>query len=264
MPLVALWLIGLAAASLGAAQIDHMVRAHQYGELSPICRVSTTRQVVALSFDDGPDPSYTPEVVSLLRRYQDRATFFLVGQEAKTYPKIVRLERSAGMEIGNHTWSHPDLPDLSLQRVTSEIARTQHLLTEDGNQVDLVRSPYGEITPAELSTIEHMGLTTVHWSLALDHYVGGLSMSPSEAAAALARDARPGDIILAHDARLLPGDGGGGGARQTAMQALRLLLPALQRRGFAVIPVGELLREGSVVRDTPRPWFWESGFTCPR
>jgi peptidoglycan/xylan/chitin deacetylase (PgdA/CDA1 family) len=254
-----LLVVTTAAAGMGIAQVVHAVQVHRYGSLSPICRVVTDRPLVALSFDDGPDPGYTPAVLALLHRYGDRATFFLIGEHASAYPGLVEQEINAGMEIGNHTWSHPDLPDLSVADALAEVVRTQDLLTQERmGAAPLFRAPLGEIGPDQLAQIEGMGLRPVHWSIALDHYVGGMGLAPGEAAETLARDVRPGDIILAHDARA------GGLGRESAMAALRLLLPALGDRGFEVTTVGDLFAQGAAVQAKPRPWFWESGFTCPR
>ncbi len=255
---VCLALAGSALGVLGVAQGIHTLGTRRYGALTPACRVQTERPVVALSFDDGPDRDYTPAVLALLERYGDRATFFLVGEHARARPELVRMELAAGMETGNHTWSHPHLPSLTRSQASGEIVRTEELLRSLDAGGRLFRAPFGELSPEQLAGVRGMGLEPVHWSLALDHYVGGMGLTPQDAAAALARDARTGDIILAHDAHLGPG------GRETALETLRLLLPALQERGFEVTSVGELLGMGNPIRARPRPWFWESGFTCPR
>jgi peptidoglycan-N-acetylglucosamine deacetylase len=254
--------IGLLAAGLAVlslAELVHAVGSSDYGALAPVCRVSTGRSIVALSFDDGPDPSYTPLMIELLGGLGDRATFFLTGSHAEAFPELVRSELDAGMEIGNHTWSHPHLSDLSPDQAAAEVGRTQReLAREAGSRSTLFRAPYGVISPDQLAAVQAMGLKPIHWSIPLDHYVDGLGLDPKEAAARLLADIRPGDIILAHDAA------DGGIDRGRAMATLRILMPALQRRGIEVTTVSDLLTRGTAVRASPRIWFWQSGFSCPR
>ena len=243
-------------------QASHLAWSEHYDGLGPICRVSTTKPVVAMTFDDGPNSAYTPRVLAMLRASGSHATFFLVGAQAAAHPDLVRTEISSGMEVGDHTSTHPHLPSLSVAGASQQAIDTRAVLTAMGAQVRLFRAPYGEITPDQLVALAGEGFTVVHWSLALDHYVGGMGLTAAAAANRLAADAQPGDIILAHDSPLLPQDGGG--ARPTAMQALPLLIQRLQARGFAIVTVGELLGTGPPVRATPQRWFWGSGFTCPR
>jgi peptidoglycan-N-acetylglucosamine deacetylase len=259
--LIGLAILIVATASFGVAEGVHIVRNGRYGGLSPICRVETDRRVVALTFDDGPDAVYTPAVLALLNTYGDRATFFVVGKHARQFPDLVADESDAGMEIGDHTWSHAQLPTLSQPQANSEILRPVELLLKQGIAVRFFRAPLGEITPSQLAATERLGLKPIHWSIAVDHYVGGLGLTAEEAASALLRDIQPGDIILAHDDRLPPQDGGA--EREAAMATLALLLPALQQQGYAVMTVGQLLQQGASVRGDPRIWFWQAGFTCP-
>lgn len=257
IPLVGGTIVLVASSSLVLAQTVHVISNRAFDTLSPPCRIDTPHKVVALSFDDGPDPAYTSTVLSLLERSGARATFFVTGQHAELHPDLITQELATGMEVGNHTWSHPRLPTLDTSEVIAEVTDTNALLSSLGASIHLFRAPYGEATPDQLRAISRIGMVSVHWSIPLDHYVNGLGLSPADAARALVADIRPGDIVLAHDAR----DGGIG--REAAMTTLRLLLPALRDRGFQVTTVGDLLATGNVVRARPRPWFWERGFTCP-
>ena len=249
-------------AGLGASiavtllQLDHALRIRSYGASAPICRVATTDRVIALSFDDGPDPSLTPRVLALLRRTGTRATFFVIGSRARVAPVLIRGEVAAGEEVGDHTWSHPHLGSLDARQTAAQVTSTERLLNRLGAGVTLFRAPFGEITPSELSAVSAAGLRAIHWSIPLDHYVGGLGLSPSAAAEAIARTIRPGDIVLAHDAVLGP-------EREEAFRTLEVLLPRLTSRGFEVTTVGRLLATGTPVPARPRPWFWQTGFDCP-
>lgn len=255
-------LLGLGLGCLLLLQASHLAWSEHYDGLGPICRVSTTKPVVALSFDDGPDPVYTPQVLAMLRASGSHATFFPVGTQVAAYRDLVRTEITSGMEVGDHTSTHPHLPSLSVAEASQQANDARAALTAIGAKVVLFRAPYGEVTPDQLVVLAGDGFTVVHWSLALDHYVGGMGLAAVAAANRLASEAQPGDIILAHDSALLPQDGGG--PRPAAMQALPLLVQRLQARGFKIETVGELLGTGPPVRATPQRWFWGSGFTCPR
>ena len=253
-----LWLL-LAVIALvalpGALEVRQLLRVAAYGAGTPVCRVQTTSRAVALTFDDGPDPRYTSQLLSLLAADQMTASFFLTGEHASTFPELVAAEIDAGMEIGDHTWSHPHLPEVDIRTTISQIGRTRTLLAGLGADVRMFRAPFGEISSDQLGLTRRMELLPIHWSLPLDHYIDG--RSPAEAANALLGLIKPGDIILAHDASA------GSIDRDAAMRTLQILLPELRDRGFAVVSVGELLTMGTPVRADPRPWFWQTGFSCP-
>jgi peptidoglycan/xylan/chitin deacetylase (PgdA/CDA1 family) len=244
---------------LGIVQLQHTRASGARTLHAPMCRVDTTDRVVALTFDDGPDPSYTSTILQALRVDGSKATFFLTGAHADAHPSLVRDESGAGMEIGNHTWSHLRLAEASLESVRSEIVRTSASIEEaTGAKPRLFRAPHGDATSAELVIVAQLGMTSVHWTIALDRYLGELGLDPRSAARRVAGDLRAGDIILAHDAQ----DGGIG--RKPTVRAIELLLPLLREDGYRVVTVGDLLDMGKPVRSIPRPWFWQSGFTCPR
>ena len=250
----------LVLASLEAAHLVKMLAFES--RYLPICRIETARRLVSLTFDDGPDPAYSSRAIALLERHDGHGTFFVIGSRAKRYPALLAAESDAGMELGNHTWSHVSLDGLSTSEAVAQVERTEVVLTEAGERSGLFRAPFGDISADQSRALARSRLLPIHWSLAVDNYVGELGMSPSDAADSLARVVRSGDIILAHDARI--GSGENAEERRRAFETLELLLPRLRASGFRVVPVGELLTQGSKVRATPRPWFWQSGFTCPQ
>lgn len=239
----------------GGLEAWHMRADSRYHGIAPICRVDVSTRMVALSIDDGPSPEFTPRVVSMLNQVGGQATFFLVGSRAEAHPDLVRLELDSGMEIANHTWSHASLPALSPSAQRTQLTRTKAELNGLGADPLFFRPPYGLIQPDGLRLVSSLGLTTVVWSISLEHYTGGMRLAPDAAAAAIADRVRPGDIILAHDA---------GGDRTKTMRTLQSLLPALRAAGFEVVTVGQLLGSGRPVYANPRGWFWQSGFECPR
>ncbi|MFZ0325175.1 MAG: polysaccharide deacetylase family protein, partial [Actinomycetes bacterium] len=209
-----------------------------------------------------PRPSTPPAVLNLLWRNGAEATFFLLGRAAERWPELVGTEISSGMEIGNHTWNHPHLLSLSPDQVALHVSRTTRELAQQGAVVALFRPPYGEIETDQLRSIEDVsGLRVLAWTYVIDHYVGGLGLTPSEAERALSAEIQPGDIVLAHDAHLLEKDGGGG--RTDAMATLRQLVPALRSTGYGITTVSQLLARGAPVKMQQGRWFWQSGPYCP-
>jgi peptidoglycan-N-acetylglucosamine deacetylase len=120
---------------------------------------------LALTFDDGPNPLWTPRLLEILSRRNLRATFFLVGAFAEREPALVRQITSAGHFVGNHSWSHPDLALASRDRIREELARTNQTLEQiTGNPVRFFRPPFGSRRPYVLRVARDLGLQPVLWN----------------------------------------------------------------------------------------------------
>lgn len=125
---------------------------------------SMDENLCALTFDDGPSPN-TPHLLDLLAENNIPATFFLLGSNAAQYPQIARLIKNAGHEIGNHTWSHPNLRILSLDRQREEIVKTDELLRSYGITPLYIRPPYGAFDKHTVSIASDLGNSLILWSL---------------------------------------------------------------------------------------------------
>lgn len=120
---------------------------------------------LALTFDDGPNPAWTPRLLDLLAENDVRATFFLVGQFAEAEPALVRRIVAGGHLIGNHSWSHPNLALSAARRVTEELTRTSATLEQiTGAPVKYFRPPYGARRPFVLRTAVRLGMVPVTWN----------------------------------------------------------------------------------------------------
>lgn len=120
---------------------------------------------LALTFDDGPNPAWTPQLLDVLARHNVRATFFLVGRYAQAEPELVRRILAAGHVIGNHSWSHPNLAITAAARVHLELAQTQDTLQQiAGQAVRWFRPPFGARRPAVLKIARSLGMTPVLWN----------------------------------------------------------------------------------------------------
>ncbi|MCX5213921.1 polysaccharide deacetylase family protein [Kitasatospora sp. NBC_00240] len=178
---------------------------------------------VALTFDDGPHPDSTPALLAALAAGGRPATFFVRGDQAERHPGLVRAIHRAGFEIGNHSFSHPYLTGLRPAGIEAEIERTQRTVARlTGTRPALFRPPYGETNPMVRAAATAAGLTEVLWTVDTRDWAGA---DPAAIAGAVAA-ARPGDIVLLHDA----------GGRNT-VDALPLVLAALARRGLRPGPL---------------------------
>jgi peptidoglycan-N-acetylglucosamine deacetylase len=120
---------------------------------------------LALTFDDGPNPAWTPELLDTLARHQVRGTFFLIGRFARSESALVRQIAAAGHVIGNHSWNHPNLARSSSQLIRQELYRTSEMLAGIlGRPIALFRPPYGARRPFALRTARELGMTPVTWN----------------------------------------------------------------------------------------------------
>lgn len=214
--------------SAGAAESDGKA-----DKSTTVVDVPTTQRLVALTFDDGPDPRWTPQVLELLHRHNATATFFDTGLNAMARPDLVAAEVEAGDGVGDHTWSHPHLTKLPPPAIDAEIVKGAGAIQRAGAPAPhLFRPPYGASNEAVGVLAGAEGYRTVLWSLALDHYLSHTSDTTGAVAALLDR-VRPGSIILAHD--------GGVPDRARTLQALPMLLRGLEARGYRIVDVDTLL-----------------------
>jgi peptidoglycan-N-acetylglucosamine deacetylase len=120
---------------------------------------------LALTFDDGPNKTWTPKLLDLLASNDVRATFFLLGNHAEAEPELVRRIAAAGHVIGNHSWSHPNMARSSPENTREELQRTQNLLEQlTGSAIKFFRPPFGGRRPAVFRIAREMGLQVVLWN----------------------------------------------------------------------------------------------------
>lgn len=193
--------------------------------------VPTTDKVVALSFDDGPDPRWTPAVLDLLRSHGAHATFFMVGEHALGHRDLVADVLAEGDEIGNHTMTHPHLPDLSRAEIRHEIRGGESAIVEAGAPTpSLFRPPIGLTDERVAAETRAIGERAVFWRMCVERFV---NHQPVQAGVdQMLQRVRPGMVILAHD--------GGIPDRGRTMQALPALLDGLVARGYQIVTVSEL------------------------
>ncbi|WP_189039626.1 polysaccharide deacetylase family protein [Streptomyces daqingensis] len=238
------------AASRGAIRPQSSYRLQpQAGAQSPGLRPSTSvtytleaaeGRRIALTFDDGPDPVYTPQILDVLRRYKVPATFCVLGENAVLNPGLLQAIADGGHLIANHSWSHPALPRLSTAKARKELSRTSELIEDTvGSPPMWARAPYGYWSEETLELSAGLGMSPLGWSVDTgDWRQPGVPSIVS----AVVDNVRAGSIVLSHD--------GGADAAQT-VAALHDYLPQLIDEGWTLSlppvdgPVGAYRGDGA-------------------
>jgi len=193
-------------------------------------RIKTKDKLVALTFDDGPSPEWTPKILDVLKKYAVKATFFMIGEHCLKYPETARRVAQESHEIGNHTFDHP-------QELIDEIKRSEKAIEEvTGKRTRLIRPPKAWLTSVEKKVINELGYKIILWSLNSKDWV---NFNDRYIVKYLMRNIKPGDIILFHDS-------GGvftseGGKRTETVKAIARLIEKLKTKGYRFVTVSELL-----------------------
>jgi peptidoglycan/xylan/chitin deacetylase (PgdA/CDA1 family) len=192
-------------------------------------RAQTDEPVLALTFDDGPDPQYTVPLLAALEEADVQATFFLVGERAVQHRDLLRRELAGRHELGNHTWGHRDLAMLSRAETRDELVRTSQVIADiSGEGPRVLRPPWGRVSGTAMHIAAEQGLDVMVWDVRLlekdldaagnvDHVLGAL---------------RPGMVLLAHDA--------GPGPHSVGVAAMPDIIRGARARGFRFVTASEM------------------------
>lgn len=189
-----------------------------------------SRPLIALTFDDGPDPECTQRLLDVLERHAARATFFLIGERADDLPGIVDRIVAGGHEIGNHSYCHPDIATLGYQQLRDEIARGDRVLARDRWRKrfhGLFRPPCGQLTLRSLFYALFHRRRHILWSIDPRDY--GAQSPEAIVEHIRGQGVRPGDILLLHD------------ATDHTPEAVDMLLGEFAQQGLTTVTVSELL-----------------------
>ena len=221
--------------------------------MGSLSHVITTEPVLSLTFDDGPDAESTPQVLTLLEKYQARGTFFLVGQAAASHPELVNRIAAGGHAIGIHSWDHRALPGLSSRERRRQMRQCARAIQPC--ETHLFRPPYGEQTVLSRLEAFVMGYEVVGWNVNSGDWH---ESDPAVLSEYLLRMVEPGAIVLLHDTLFDKGTPAHGidpahrswPDRQVMLRALEVVLERLQGQ-YRFVTVPELLAVGR-----PRRTFW--------
>ncbi|MCL4500174.1 MAG: polysaccharide deacetylase family protein [Chloroflexi bacterium] len=204
-----------------------------------IWNATTNDKLVALTFDDGPDPRFTPAVLDTLKKYDAKATFFLIGRHAQRYPELVKREMREGHLVGDHTWDHPHLTQIPVGRVENEVDQAgDTIATITGSYPIYMRPPYGQINRAVYNTIHRRGYRVVQWSTEFQEL---RHPGAEDDANYVASRIKPGDIVLGHDGRL--------SYHWRGVKMLPFLIQKLKAKGYRLVTVDELLKRTGMITD---------------
>ncbi|HKU66293.1 MAG TPA: polysaccharide deacetylase family protein [Candidatus Baltobacteraceae bacterium] len=248
--LAALALIGFAAYELFEQPTNQI-----FGRT--LTRGPSNERIVALTYDDGPNPPYTSRILDVLEQEHVHATFFLVGRAVQAYPAVVRRELRDGNAIGNHTWDHPHLIVMRRSKVRSSLQRTDAAIyAATGMHTHLMRPPFGARDWIVMQVARKMGYTVVMWSVPLAR---DWEYPPARVIAQrilpLVND---GAIVVLHDGnrgqlcgpRRLPAHVCD---RSSDIEATRLIINALKAQGYRFVTIPELISLRKSAKHTPAP-----------
>jgi peptidoglycan-N-acetylglucosamine deacetylase len=189
----------------------------------PFLRISGRGRAMVLTFDDGPDPHYTPAILDILSEYEVRAMFFVCGEMAADHKELLARMADEGHVVGNHTWSHPLLTALSRGEIRSQMERTCDVIEKAyGERPEWFRAPYGAWNRAVFQLGAELNMEPLAWTVdSLDWTTPGTRTIVSR----VERGAAPGVVVLSHDA---------GGDRSQSVRALRSYLPQLLDSGYHI------------------------------
>jgi len=202
-----------------------------------IYRIPSSEKVVALTFDDGPSPVWTPRILDVLKEARVKATFFMLGMHVQRYPDVARRVAEEGHEIGNHTYDHHGVFYYKPEELNREVGDAEKIIKSiTGVKTKYFRPPKAWLTRKEKEQLKDMGYETVLWSLNSKDWV---TFDDRYIVNYILHHVRPGDILLFHDS-------GGvfkpeGGKRKETVKAVSRLIEKLRERGYRFVTISQLL-----------------------
>ncbi|MGD6969089.1 polysaccharide deacetylase family protein [Rossellomorea vietnamensis] len=198
-----------------------------------INKVRTDEKVLAVTFDDGPNAVYTPQVLEILQKANAKATFYMIGEQMERCPELVKRAAELGHEIGNHTYTHPRMTELSQEECLAEIERTESLIERlTGEKPASFRPPFLDYDHVTTAALQEKGYS---------HFIGAVNLE--------ARDwEQPGTNHILEETRSVLSNGAillfhdGYGDRSQALEAISRLIPQLIAEGWNLVTISELLK----------------------
>ena len=219
----------VASAGLIAIEIPYDEMEHIIKKKASVRYIDPYKPMVALTYDDGPFPKVSNRILNCLSKYDSVATFFMLGQNVKRYPKVVQRKAQLGMELGSHTWSHPNLLELKKKDIKAEINKTNNaLINACGQSASVFRPPYGNIDDKILKIVD---MPAVLWSVDTLDWKSRKAKSVVNVVKKIEKeDGLDGRVILMHS--LYP----------STAKATEMLVPWLKKKGYQLVTVSELLQ----------------------
>ncbi len=215
---------GIVSAEISYSELERIIK-----KKAAIRYIDPNKPMVALTYDDGPYPKVSNRILNCLSKYDSVATFFMLGENVKRYPKVVKRKAQLGMEIGSHTWSHPNLNELKKKEIKKEIDKTNDALMDACEQKATVfRPPYGNIDEKALKVVD---MPAILWSVDTLDWKSRKSKSVVKLVKKIEKeDGLDGRVVLMHS--LYP----------STAKATEILVPWLKKKGYQLVTVSELLQ----------------------
>jgi len=207
---------------------DPISRAYRAVAIPPAAKGAHPK-LIALTFDDGPYPVFTPMLLDVLHDLKVPATFFLIGRDAEQWPELARRIEADGQEAGNHTYSHPNLDQETPAQVRVELIQGRDVLwalTHDPSVRTYFRPPHGRFTVETLKIAQSLGYSTVLWT---DDGGDWRTLTPQQIASTVIAHATAPDVVLLHSGKL------------ATIQAVQQIVPRFRKAGYTFVTVGQLL-----------------------
>ena len=208
---------------------DLAARMHRFVEVRSHGPVERPK-LIALTFDDGPYPMFTPLLLDELHALNVPATFFLIGRDAEQWPELAQRIEAQGHEIADHTYSHPNLDEESSAQVRGEVTRGRDVLwslVHDPSVRTLMRPPHGRYTVSTLEAVQQLGYEVVLWT---DDTGDWRTVTPEKIETGVVRNATSPDIVLMHSGKL------------ATIEAIPVIVDRFRKAGYTFVTAGELLR----------------------
>jgi len=219
--------------TVGVKQVSPETREYWNGSKDIIWHISTKEKMIALTFDDGPSPTFTPQILDILKKNKVKGTFFMIAREAEKYPDIVRRLVSEGHEIANHTYNHKYLHNSTEADLKKELTLAEETIIKAGGvKPKLFRPPGGYYNEMIVKVSKEMGYRVIIWSWEQQSRDWANPGTPTIIRRVL-EDASSGNIIVFHDR---------GGNRVQTVQAMQPIIDGLKQNGFKLVTVSEMLR----------------------
>jgi peptidoglycan/xylan/chitin deacetylase (PgdA/CDA1 family) len=192
--------------------------------------ISTSKKKIALTFNDGPDPNLTPQILDLLKQFGAKAHFFAVGIQLQKFPDLAKRIVDEGHELGNHSYSHPNLAALNMKDITKELGKTHRIIQDiTGKNPVLFRPPFRSYNNKVLEVSKNLGyLTIMHSIRANNSKQTGVDKVVNSVISKLG----PGEIIMLNDS---------GGKNQQTVEALKMILNKIQEKGYQCVNISKLV-----------------------
>lgn len=196
----------------------------------PVTRWPTGQKLIALTYDDGPNPQITPRLLALLQSKGARATFFVLGDSVRAYPNIVKQISEAGMEIGNHSDTHRQFTKLSEDGIRDELRRNEERIKSllPDAALKVMRPPYGAYNASVMRVAEQMGYRVILWDVDTNDW---RKRTSEQMVSTILAGTRDGSIILMHD------------RYETSLQATARIIDVLSAQGYRFVTLSELLAQ---------------------